>query len=64
VNGAWHGSEIALVFGTTELKKKGDDLPAEKELAKEMRDAWAGFAKDPDHGLEKLGWPVYDPTSK
>jgi hypothetical protein len=29
-----------------------------------MRDAWAGFAKDPEHGLEKLGWPLYDPTSK
>jgi carboxylesterase type B len=64
VKGAWHGSEIALIFGTTELKKKGADLPAEKELGKKMRDAWAGFAKDPDHGLEKLGWPVYDPNSK
>jgi cholinesterase len=64
--GAWHGSEIALIFGTTEVKNnlKGTDLPAEKELAKKMRDAWAGFAKDPEHGLEKLGWPLYDPNSK
>jgi hypothetical protein len=46
------------------MKKKGNDLPAEKELAKKIRDAWASFAKDPEHGLEKLGWPVYDPNSK
>jgi len=58
--GAWHGSEIALIFGTTELKKGSKDTANEKKLAKTMRDAWAGFAKDPIHGLPKLGWPVYD----
>jgi hypothetical protein len=53
-----------LIFGTTELKNKGLDTPNEKKLAKTMRDAWTGFAKDPVHGLEKLGWPVYDTSSK
>ena len=24
--------------------------------------AWATFAKDPQNGLKKLGWPVYDPA--
>ncbi|KAF2669097.1 alpha/beta-hydrolase [Microthyrium microscopicum] len=62
VHGAWHGSELALLFGTTERKGKGPDTPAEKVLARKMRDAWAAFAKDPDHGLEKLGWPLYDPA--
>lgn len=25
-----------------------------------MMSAWAAFAKDPEKGLEKLGWPTYD----
>jgi len=55
-----------LIFGTTEFKaaNSAKDLPAEKELAKKMRDAWAGFAKEPEHGLEKLGWPLYDPNKE
>jgi carboxylesterase type B len=62
VKGAWHGAEIALVFGTTELKGKGKDTDAEAALARKMRDAWAGFAKDPEKGLAKLGWPLYNPN--
>jgi cholinesterase len=70
--GAWHGSEIALIFGTTEIKKEGSDqpaetkldTPAETKLAAEMRKAWTEFAKDPVHGLHKLGWPSYDPNSE
>jgi cholinesterase len=62
--GAWHGSEIALVFGTTELKKKGEDTVEEKKLSKTLREAWTGFAKDPVHGLHKIGWPIYDASSE
>jgi cholinesterase len=62
--GAWHGSEIALIFGTTEIKKEGTDTPAETKLAAEMRKAWTAFAKDPVDGLNKLGWPSYDPDSE
>lgn len=62
--GAWHGSEIALIFGTTEIKKPASDTPAETKLALEMRKAWTEFAKDPVHGLHRLGWPSYDPNSK
>jgi cholinesterase len=56
---------LALLFGTTETRKvsKGADTPNEKKLAKSLRDAWAAFAKDPAHGLEKLGWPLYEPDS-
>jgi cholinesterase len=32
-------------------------------LAKKIRDAWATFAKDPVYGLEKMGWPLYNPDS-
>lgn len=30
----------------------------------EIMTGWATFAKDPVHGLEKLGWPVYDESSE
>jgi hypothetical protein len=31
--------------------------------ARKMIDAWAGSARVPEKGLEKLGWPVYDRKS-
>jgi hypothetical protein len=55
-----------LIFGTTETRKvsKVPDTENEKTLSRKMRDAWAAFAKDPHKGLEALGWPQYDPSSK
>lgn len=62
--GAYHTSEIPLVFGTSELKPNAtEDLPEEAALSKNMRHAWATFAKDPQNGLKKMGWPKYDPKS-
>jgi carboxylesterase type B len=61
LKGAWHGSELGLIFGTAETLDKGLDTANEKKLAKDLRVAWSTFAKDPVHGLEKLGWPVYNP---
>lgn len=73
--GAWHGSEIGMVFGTTEyqqhfygemLKQKihVPDTAAQKKLSDVMMTAWSDFAKNPETGLVKLGWPVYDATSE
>jgi carboxylesterase type B len=59
-----HSAEISLVFGTNPLKKGGPDTENEKKLSADLRRAWSAFAKDPAHGLEKLGWPQYDKTSK
>jgi carboxylesterase type B len=53
-----------LVFGTNPLKSGGPDTENEKKLSADLRRAWTEFAKDPAHGLEKLGWPQYDKTSK
>jgi cholinesterase len=73
--GAWHGSEIGMVFGSIEYQQayyskltdqniSFPDTPDQKKLMNTMMTAWASFAKDPENALEKLGWPVYDNTSK
>ncbi|KAF2674497.1 alpha/beta-hydrolase [Microthyrium microscopicum] len=58
--GACHSAEISIVFGSNPMKGKGTDTENEKKLSKELRKAWTEFAKDPAHGLEKMGWPQYD----
>jgi carboxylesterase type B len=72
--GAFHGSEIGMVFGSIEHQQvffgemiqekiSYPDTMEQKALTKTMMTAWASFAKDPENGLDKLGWPVYDSTS-
>jgi cholinesterase len=58
--GAYHGSEIGLVFGTTEFSSRRPDIPAEVEMSNKVRDIWTNFAKDPVDGLVKMGFPLYD----
>lgn len=69
--GAWHGSEIGMVFGSVEYQQQffGDmigqkisypNTEAQKGLEKKMMGAWAAFAKDPENALGKMGWPTYD----
>ncbi|RDA96128.1 hypothetical protein CP533_1758 [Ophiocordyceps camponoti-saundersi (nom. inval.)] len=50
-SGAWHSSEIDLVFGT--YQRQGATAYQEK-LSRAMQTAWADFAKDPSRGP---GWP-------
>jgi cholinesterase len=62
--GAYHGSELPLVYGAPKLKdasNQNTDTPAEAALTKVMMTAWAGFAKDSQNGLTKLGYPLYTP---
>lgn len=44
---AYHASEIQLVFGTY---PRGGATPAQEQLSRAMRTAWANFAKDPSKG--------------
>jgi carboxylesterase type B len=60
--GAYHSSEIPLLFATSD--DTGKDTVQEAKLAKNMQHAWAEFAKDPENGLVKLGWPVYEQNGK
>jgi carboxylesterase type B len=63
--GAWHGSEIAHVFGN--IKSHSKSVPATTEqirVSELMNNAWAIFAKDPENGLLKLGWPRYNENGK
>jgi hypothetical protein len=66
-NKAVHGAEIASVFGTVENMGRNPLSAATantKLLSKVMMEAWATFAKDPQNGLTRLGWPKYDPLGK
>jgi carboxylesterase type B len=59
--GAFHSSDVPIVLGTTERRKGSKNTDEENKMIKNTMTAWAAFAKDPAHGLEKLGWPKYDP---
>ncbi|KAG5972867.1 hypothetical protein E4U55_000711 [Claviceps digitariae] len=49
-SGAWHSSEIGLIFGT--YPREGA-TPSQAELSARMQTAWADFVKDPQQGP---GW--------
>ncbi|KAK0613552.1 carboxylesterase [Immersiella caudata] len=63
-SGAWHSGELPLLFNTT-LASSGvvPDTPAQVEIGRYFRGAWATFAKDPLNGLTKYGWPQYSPNA-
>ncbi|KAI9781661.1 MAG: hypothetical protein M1839_005878 [Geoglossum umbratile] len=63
-SGAWHGSEIGFVFGTTEDLTKVANEAREEAVEKYVMKAWARFAKRPKKGLGKLGWPRYNATTE
>jgi carboxylesterase type B len=61
--GAYHSIDCPIVFGTVERNtKQGKNTPEEDQFVKNVMTAWATFAKDPDKGLEKLGWPLHNST--
>jgi carboxylesterase type B len=64
--GAWHESEIAVLFDTLPT---GHGIPAstseELAIGKYLRGAWAAFAKNTTGGLLTYGggWPTYNPEA-
>lgn len=60
-SGAYHGSELTLLFGTTANVTGVEDEEREGRYGRYMQRAWASFAREPRTGLgERMGWPVYD----
>ncbi|KAF4556549.1 Carboxylesterase-like protein 17 [Elsinoe fawcettii] len=58
-SGAYHGSELSLLFGTTRDVTGQEDVVEEAELGRYIMGAWAAFGRDPERGLEGYGWPRY-----
>ncbi|KAL9016369.1 MAG: hypothetical protein Q9185_006288 [Variospora sp. 1 TL-2023] len=61
-SGAWHGSEIATVFGTAPLAGL-PNTAAQESITRYIMSAWAAFAKNPSSALASapFQWPLYDP---
>lgn len=57
-SGAIHASELPLLFGTAG-KYHGASTGYEDIVSKKMQDLWLNFAKNPEHGLSKVGWNQY-----
>ena len=55
-SGAYHGSEIPIIFKTTPAGKGiANNTIEELEVMAFMRGAWASFAKNPASGLTSYG---------
>ncbi|KAK8000890.1 hypothetical protein PG991_013112 [Apiospora marii] len=61
-SGAYHGSEIEMVFGTAQDVSGLESSCKEATTSRYMMGAWAAFARDPERGLLAYGWPIYNPT--
>ncbi|KAJ5718383.1 Carboxylesterase type B [Penicillium malachiteum] len=59
-SGAYHGSDLPMIFGNTESIAGIPDSEAEKKVSRYMASAWVAFATDPHNGLKKFGWPRYN----
>jgi cholinesterase len=65
-SGAWHASELPVLFGNYPNATGGVPASTDAELSigSYIRGAWAAFAKDPVNGLNSYqgGWPQYTPS--
>ncbi|KAL3425258.1 carboxylesterase [Phlyctema vagabunda] len=59
-SGAYHGSDLEMVFGTAQDVSGEENSEVENETSAYIMRAWATFARDPVHGLSnELKWPAY-----
>ena len=63
-SGAYHGSELPMLFDM--LDGLGPSTAAQLSIGREMRSAWAAFAKEPMQGLMErpLNWQPYSPEKE
>ena len=67
--GAYHASDIPLIFGTHDTPTPGRPSIAavqqsvtefERQVAEAMQDYVLAFMEDPENGLRRRGWPAHD----
>jgi cholinesterase len=65
-SGAYHTSEISIVFETSADASGLPNTPAETHISRYMNGMWAAFAKDPSYALSswKYPFPEYNPLSR
>ncbi|OQE26791.1 hypothetical protein PENSTE_c005G07852 [Penicillium steckii] len=59
-SGAYHGSEIPMLFGSGEEVTGISNSDAQERYSRYMGAAWAAFSRDPHRGLEEVGWPAFN----
>ncbi|EEP79125.1 predicted protein [Uncinocarpus reesii 1704] len=63
-SGAYHGTDVAQVFGTAADASGAPNTDAENQVSSLMSHAWAAFAANPASGLSELGWPQYSSSGE
>jgi cholinesterase len=63
-SGAYHGTELQMLFGNSEDVSGIPASAPQARLTKVMQNAWLAFANDPVNGLSEFGWPRFEPGEK
>lgn len=58
--GAYHASEVPLVFGTSGIAR-GASTQFELDVSTKMQEYWLAFVEDPVNGLSSTSWDAYKP---
>jgi cholinesterase len=63
-SGAYHGTELQMLFGNSEDVSGISPSDSQVQLTKVMQNAWLAFANDPVNGLSEFGWPQFEPEKE
>ncbi|KAJ5664571.1 hypothetical protein N7507_005302 [Penicillium longicatenatum] len=61
--GAFHGSDMPMVFGTYSISRGGGSA-FEALVSEKIQDYFLEFIKDPVQGPKNAGWPAFDPSAE
>lgn len=63
-SGAYHGTELHMILGAAEDASGLPSSDAQKATSRLFQQAVAAFAENPRNGLNKFGWPQFDPFAE